>query len=333
LTFPRLARLPASARVYLISDLHLGDGGPSDAFGRKDDRLRALFDEVAQRGDALVIGGDGFDVAQAWSIDRILEAHRAVAEDLARLAEVVEVHYLAGNHEGSGAALARALPLRYAHALEIGGTIRVEHGNAYDPYNLPGDQRAFWGSRVHAVIERAIRSPVRIPMRKHHAWSTRLGHWLFYRYGQLERGLAQLDHARGRPERARRREALLDYWGRGEWGDVHGLLGAAEGLLASSPRIDTVIFGHSHQPGSVVFPGGRYANTGSWTFDESTYAVAHEGRVEVRTFPARALLGDEEYRGVLGRHAGKSFFDWWRTYYRGWLSYDVQAMRRHARGE
>jgi hypothetical protein len=44
----KVARLPASARVYLLSDLHLGDGGAGDAFGKKDARLRRLFAEATR---------------------------------------------------------------------------------------------------------------------------------------------------------------------------------------------------------------------------------------------------------------------------------------------
>lgn len=327
----RLARLPETARVVVISDLHLGDGTRADAFGKKDDLLRAFFERIAARADALVVAGDGFDVAQAWSLERIFRAHGGVVDDLAALARSIEVHYLAGNHEGSGADLARALPLRYALALEVGDRVRIEHGNAHDPKNLPGDRAAFWSARLHGAIERTIGAPVRIPMRKHYAWSTRLGHWLFYRWGQAVQGLARLDRARGRTARAEHRLRTLDYWGRGEWGDPHGLLGAARAVLAEAAH-DVVVFGHSHQAGRVALPGGTYVNTGTWTFDEATYAMITPDGVEVRTFPEGRLVEDEEYRGVLGPHADRSFFDWWERHYCGLLRYDVDAMHRAARG-
>ena len=312
--------LPEDARVVVVSDLHLGAGGPSDPFGAKDDLFRRFLGEVAARADHFVIAGDAFDIAQAWSFERIERAHPHVVRDLVALSRHMPVHYLAGNHEGS------------RDALTVGRRIRVEHGHAHDPKNLPGDRAAFWGSRAHAAIEAVIRAPVRIPMRKHHAWSTRLGHWLFYRYGEAQRALAQLDRAAGRHARARERTAFLDYWGRGEWGDPHGLLEAARRELASGD-LDAIVFGHSHQAGKVALPGGTYANTGSWTFDDATYARIEHGDVEVLSYPDRARLDDREYRGVLGQHAGKSFFDWWQTYYRGFLRYDVEAMRRHAEGE
>jgi UDP-2,3-diacylglucosamine pyrophosphatase LpxH len=319
----RTVRLPLDRRVCLISDLHLGDGGASDAFGTKDARLRAFLDRVASRADALVIVGDGFDVAQAWSIDRILDAHREVIEDLVALSRVIDVYYLRGNHEGSAAAV-RAVPLRYADQLMIGDRIRVEHGNAYDPHNLPGDRGAFLAARVHAVIEAVIRAPVRVPMRKHYHWSTRLGHWVFYRYGQWQAALGRLDRVLGRGDRARERLEFLDYWGRGEWGDPHGLLRAAPAALGAA-AVDVLVCGHSHQPGVVAVPGGTYVNTGSWTFEDSTYAICDHGRIEVRRWPDGVAIGDEEYRGILGPHADKTFFDWWAAHYRGYLRYDVDT--------
>ncbi len=321
-----VARLPASARVCLVSDLHLGDGSSADPFGRKDALFRRFLDQEASRADAFVIVGDGFDVAQAWSMERIAHAHRRVLDDLAALARSRPLYYVAGNHEGSLSAIEDALPARYCHALRIGERVLVEHGHTYDPYNQPGDRAAFWASRLHTLLERLIRAPVRIPMRKHYRWSTRLGHWLFYRYGQLQRALAKAARALGRAEFARRRDAFLDYWGQGEWGDAHGLLKAARAVM-HDPSIDVLVCGHSHQAGQLALEGGLYVNTGTWTFDDATWATWDEGRFSVRRFPDRGELRDQEYRGVLGPHGHRSFFDWWDTYYRGWLRYDVDRMR------
>lgn len=214
----------------------------------------------------------------------------------------------------------------------IGERVHVEHGNAFDPRNQPGDERAFFGCVAHAAIERAIRSPVRTPMRKHYCWSTRVGHWLFFRYGKYLSVKARVLETLGRHDAARECAAFLDYWGQSEWGDPNGMLRAVERYLASTP-IDYLVCGHSHQAGAVRFPSGTYINTGSWTFDDSTYAIYRDGAVEVRRWPRDTLITDEDYRGVLGPHRDKSFFDWWDCFYRGWFRYDVDAMNRAAAGE
>jgi UDP-2,3-diacylglucosamine pyrophosphatase LpxH len=291
----------------------------------KDDALRQFLDAVACRADVLVIVGDGFDLAQAWSFDRIEGAHRRLLDDLRALAEAMPVYYLQGNHEGRAEALRGALPFRFAPDLSIDDDVFITHGNIFDPHNLPGDRRAFWDSRIHAMLERTIRSRVRMPMRKHYCWSTRVGHWLFYRYGQYRQGKARIHQALGEHERAHRNTAFLDYWGRGEWGDNAGLLEAADGFLGSSAA-QTLVCGHSHQPGVVSLDGGTYVNTGSWTYEEATYAIYEDGRFTVRDFIEERTITDEEYRAVLGQHRDKSFFDWWESFYLGWLRYDVEGM-------
>ncbi len=325
------ARLSADARVCFVSDLHIGDGSPTESFGRKDDLLRRFFEDEACRADAFVIVGDGFDLAQAWTPGRVEEGHPRLIEDLRQLARAMPVYYLRGNHEGSGRALADFLPLRYYDNLAIGDRVLVEHGNVFDDFHQPGDRRAFWAVRTHALIEKVVRSPVRIPMRKHYYWSTRLGHWLFFRYGQLQRELAHVYESRGHTAKAERCWKFLDYWGRGEWGDAAGLLRAAETVLGN-PDVDVLVCGHSHQPGRLELPGGTYVNTGSWTFDDATFARYDDGRFVVQQYPDGRELTDEEYLGVLGPHRDKSFFDWWEAFYRGWLRYDVPEMQRAAMG-
>jgi UDP-2,3-diacylglucosamine pyrophosphatase LpxH len=321
--------------VVIVSDLHLGDGTVTEPFGRQDARFRAFVEQQAASADVLVIAGDGFDVAQAGSLKRIHRAHPGVVDDLAALARQMPVYYLPGNHDGDPAGLAAWLPLRHvrhAGALWVGDGIRVEHGHRLDPRNQPGDLRAFQGAQVHARLERLIRSPVRIPMRKHYYWSTRLGHWLFYRYGQYRRLKAGLHRALGQTAEAQRCLSFLDYWGQGEWGDNHALLAAARQELVGAPY-QTLICGHAHEPCRIRLPGGTYVNAGSWTYGEASYVVCHQGQARVYRWPDGVEIRDREYRGVLGPHRDKSFFDWWAAYYQGWLRYDVEAMHRAARGE
>ncbi len=329
---PRTAvHLPADQRIVIISDLHLGNGDPIESFSRQDERLCRFLKEDAAAADTLVIAGDGFDLAQAFKMERILRAHPEVFVTLRDLAQRMPVYYLQGNHDGTAADLAPALPLRYADALEVGDGIRIEHGHRLDPRNQPGDHHAFVGARIHACLERVIRSPVRIPMRRHYYWSTRLGHWLFYRYGQYRAAKARVHRALGQEAQAARCLSFLNYWGQGEWGDNHALLAAVPAELAAAPY-HTLVCGHSHEAALIRFREGTYVNTGSWTYGDATYAVCDHGTLEVRRYPNGERITDEEVRGVLGPHRDSTFFDWWAAYYRGWFRYDVDAMHRAARG-
>src|SRR6185503_843248 len=69
---------PPDQPLYIISDLHLGDGTRSDAFMGKDKELLSFLEKVRSEGAHLVVGGDAIDFPQAWSFTRILRAHSAV---------------------------------------------------------------------------------------------------------------------------------------------------------------------------------------------------------------------------------------------------------------
>jgi UDP-2,3-diacylglucosamine pyrophosphatase LpxH len=315
--------------VFVVSDMHIGDGTLTDPFAGQDASFRRFLERVARDGGCLVIAGDGFDLAQAWSLERIERAHRGLFADLRALARERTVFYLQGNHDGTAAELATMLPLRFATALRLGADVHVEHGHRFDVRNQPGDERAVWGARAHALLERLIRSPVRIPMRRHYCWSTRLGHWLFFRYGWLRLQQGRLRACIGDRAAKERAERFLDYWGRGEWGDIHDMLpGVERALEADEARV--LVCGHSHQPGEIVFGRVRYLNTGSWTHGAASYVILAPDEVGVRAWPSGRPIGDEEYRGVIGPHRNHSFFDWWERFYLGWLRYDVDGMWREA---
>ncbi len=326
-SFVETDRIDPNDRVVLISDLHLGDGSAGEPFCRKDDELRRFLDRVASRADALVIAGDGFDIAQAWRIERIYDKHQAVIDDILELSKSMPVHYIRGNHEGNARSISRMLPLRYSLNLTIGDRILVEHGNVFDPHCQPGDLTAWWATRFHSLLETKLGSPIRIPMRKHYCWSTRLGHWLFFYVAFGRHVSGKLWGQLGWPDKEKAAADFLDYWGRGEWGDMNGLIRAADVVLSGS-EYDILVCGHSHQPGRVRFDGGEYINTGSWAFEQKSYVLYEDGHFRVHQFGEARELGGEEYHGILGPHRDKSFFDWWDEFYRGFLRYDVDAMVR-----
>jgi UDP-2,3-diacylglucosamine pyrophosphatase LpxH len=287
---------------------------------------------VNANADALVIVGDGFDLAQAFSMGRIRNGHEGLVKDLDALARAMPVHYLWGNHEGNLQAVQSTFPFSCHHSLSLGGSIHIEHGNRFDWRNPPGDRAAFWGARAHAALERVIRTPVRVPMRKHYYWSTRLGHWLFFRYGRYRRLKADLHHRMGNKAWARHHRKFLEYWGGAEWGNPHDMLNPAQDFLAQLPgRI--LVCGHSHQAGILRFDTGTYINTGSWTYNDSTYVEYENGGFRVRDWITKRRIEDEEYHGILGPNRNKSFFDWWDAFYLGRFSYDVPAMKRAAQGK
>ena len=100
---PKAIEIPgalASDRpLYIISDLHLGDGTRSDAFMGKDQQLLAFLRKVQSEGAHLVINGDALDFHQAWTFTRILRAHSELLGELSRMAETTGVTYIWGNQD------------------------------------------------------------------------------------------------------------------------------------------------------------------------------------------------------------------------------------------
>ena len=140
-------RLPADARIYLISDLHLGDGTRSDAFLGKDRDLIEFLEKVRREKAHLVIGGDAIDFHQAWAISRVLRAHARLFGELSRLAarsdeaadgeEPLRVIYIWGNHDYDISLFKDLFRFEVCSTLEIGDVALVQHGYEYDPFIDP----------------------------------------------------------------------------------------------------------------------------------------------------------------------------------------------------
>ena len=82
--------MAALSRLVLVSDLHLGDGGPGEAFDR-DEALCAFLCQLAGDRDVtgVVLLGDTFDLVEGSAADRAIDAtSRAVA----RLDDIAAAH-------------------------------------------------------------------------------------------------------------------------------------------------------------------------------------------------------------------------------------------------
>ena len=76
-------------------------------------------------------------------------------------------------------------------------------------------------------------------------------------------------------------------------------------------RFDTVICGHSHVPGIVETPRGRYVNTGTWASGQRTYGRWTGTRAQVLDADTGAEIGDEDYRAIPTQTAAQDLFDRW----------------------
>ncbi len=321
-------RLPASTPVWIVSDLHLGDGTPSDAFYGKDRQLLALIDRVDAEGATLVVNGDGVDLAQAWSLVRVLRAHRALFKGFSRLGAQGRLIWVIGNHDWEIQALRDVLSLRTCHELHLGRKVRILHGYEYDPYIQDMLEHGQWHTILHHGLERILGTWLRIPLHEFYTFPNRLMFWLAHKLAMGARAWGAVCERLQWPTVAPEILANLDFWCWSNLGDSMGIFRPAW-QEARTGAFHIIAAGHSHLPG-VVREGGRaYANSGSWTFGASQYLRWDGQDIRCHDWISGREYGDELYRPMIdGSLYERDFFQWWRESYMGFLRFREGEERR-----
>ncbi len=311
----------------MLSDLHVGDGGPSDLFGGKDEAFLAMLAEEVPRADVVVVNGDAVDHLQASSEARIEVAHPRVLDALRRLATERPMLYVLGNHEDPAPLLHTLPDARFVHAVAVGDELCIAHGHQFDLNWGRGGEP--WMVHVHTWLETRFGRRIRQPYRDHDNPLNAIVHRLFFFYTQALRfeGLAR--RALGRPERYEHWRRVDNFWARGQWGDLSCIFECAAAYLTGddSPW-RTVVLGHSHAPGVVEVGRHRYANAGSWALDQSTICLIEDGEPVVRDWLSGRAIADEPYRALVSGEPLPDMAGWFRRYYRGFFRYDLDAIRR-----
>lgn len=266
----------ATRDIFVISDLHLGDGGARDNFeaGRKTPELRAFLDHVGAEGGELFILGDLFELWQ-MNLSRLFVQRRELIDHLAAAGAV----YVPGNHDVDlvhfiGTDLL-AHPfmrrMRTPFVRELGGKrFWFCHGHESDPFNS-GDSPGFGrmlsifggvfedengspllasGESVEDVLEQFGESMLTI-------WRVALETMKKHTANEDLRPNAALTPAQN-PDRLGEHVA-----------------GVRADVLAGGH--DVVVLGHTHKPGRI---GAWYFNSGSWTGPENCFLrISPEGEV------------------------------------------------------
>ncbi len=322
-------RMTADRRVYIISDLHLGDGTRSDSFLGKDAELLALLDQVEREGAHLVIAGDGIDFHQSWFITRILKAHARVMGAFSRLAQKTGVTYIWGNHDHDISVFRDLLRLDVCSSLELGDQVLIRHGYEYDPYIGPYLEQSHLATRIHHLYERLAETWIRMPLENFYNHSNRLTFWLFHKAVLAGRAWAWVNAKLGRPQVGPRLEAAWKFWVQCQLGDsqciFHNVKDAS--LQGAFPWMIT---GHSHVPGVVRFsPERAYANTGSWTFNSAQYALWDGEKVTVADWITGRVYDDRAYIALQDKRFQHMNFDhWWAENYLGYFRFRAEVERR-----
>lgn len=323
-------KIRGDQRVYLVSDLHLGDGTRSDAFLGKDKELIRFLDRVRDEGAHLVIAGDAIDFHQAFAMNRVIKAHARLIGELSRLAETNGVTYLWGNHDYDISLFKDMLRFDVCSSLEIGDEVLVQHGYQYDPFIGPNLDQTHIATVVHHLVERVLDSWIRLPLENFYTLANRMAFWTFHKFA-LAWGAAHhlLLRAGVSDPPTAKTQAAIHYWTQNELGDPGCMVQYIQAFLPTSPY-KYLVCGHSHLPGQMeVAPGRTYVNTGSWTFNSAQYALWDGERFTVRDWIRDREYGDAAYRPILsGRFSHMSFDDWWRENYLGWLRFRAGEVGR-----
>jgi UDP-2,3-diacylglucosamine hydrolase len=233
------------APCYVFSDAHLGLGS-SGAERDVLDFLRSL----RGRAGSLIVDGDLFDFWFEWKHVIPRRAFRVLAA-LADLREAgVRIVMMAGNHDcWGGDFLRREVGVDYRSVPWTGSLAgwraHVEHGDGLREQE----------DRAYRRWRRILRHPA----------SVLAFRWL---HPDLGSALAHRTSATSRTRHA------LD--------EGAGLRAVAMSLLAATPGLELVIFGHSHMAAlERASAGSVYANAGAWLI-EPTYLVVTPDRVSLR---------------------------------------------------
>ncbi|MCB9793242.1 MAG: metallophosphoesterase family protein [Alphaproteobacteria bacterium] len=310
---------------YVISDIHLGDGGPTDIFLAKDRHLLRFIDKVDEEDATLIVAGDAIDFSQAWDLTRILRAHGKVLGAFSRLAAKGRMIYVLGNHDYDLKLYQDLLNIPVVQGVRVGQDVCITHGYEYDPVIGPDLHVSEWKTRFHHIIERAVGAWIRLPLQHFYNFPNRVAFWMFHK-------AILLGDARGRFLQAvtgddsflRKVHEEANYWTRAQLGDPGSLFHPIMEALEAGPY-RVLVCGHSHLPGVVESPTGRvYANTGSWTFNSSTYLRIDDEGIELKDWLSGKRYDDRLYRPIMeGRLDSVGFLEWWERHYRGFLRFAI----------
>jgi UDP-2,3-diacylglucosamine hydrolase len=251
---------------YIASDLHLG-AATLDV----ERAFIAFLRSLPGRAGALLINGDLFDFWFEWRTVIPRTGFRVLAA-LADLAESgVPIVWVAGNHDcWGGDVLRRDVGVTY-HVGAWEGTLggwrtRVEHGDGLRAVE----------DRKYRMLRGVIRHPL----------SVRAFRLLHPDVGsRLATGSSHASRTHRAPD------------------DGIGLRAVAMETLASNPRLELLVFGHSHVATlERAGGGGVYGNPGSW-LDAPAFLRVTPARVELRRWEGSA---EGECIDVLDRLAEKS---------------------------
>jgi UDP-2,3-diacylglucosamine pyrophosphatase LpxH/uncharacterized membrane protein HdeD (DUF308 family) len=260
----------SSRDIFVISDLHLGDGGLRDKFesANKTRQLHAFLDHVGAEAGELFILGDLFELWQ-MNLSLLLVKRRELLDHFALL----DVTYVPGNHdidlahfEGTDFILHPFFQrMRKPFIREVGGKrYAFSHGHETDPFNA-GDDPGF--GRMLAIFAALFEQQKGSPLLAggevvgdvlEQFGESMLTIWKVAAAAVARRAPGPTNREAGpksAPTPAQDPDRLLEH--------VAGVRAALE-----RGAYDVTVLGHTHKPGRI---GGWYFNSGTWVGSRNAY--------------------------------------------------------------
>jgi len=257
-----------SLPIFVISDLHLGDGGPRDNFAVGDRRQQSelFLDYVSSERGELVIVGDLFEFWQS-NLSRVIVKNLPLLDRL----QAMKTTYVLGNHDADLCEFIGQDLLAHPFfggmcgpfVRKIGDRqFKFMHGHEVDPFNRGDDPG--WGRMLSifaGIYEDQVGSPVmQNGVSVEETLSgigellLRIWNWLVNRLKKsVSKGVSPSPKRELTPAQnpARVAELLQRYRE-----NMH------------DEKYDVAIVGHTHQPGRI---GEWYFNTGSWATTNNNF--------------------------------------------------------------
>ncbi|HEX8794657.1 MAG TPA: DUF308 domain-containing protein [Polyangiaceae bacterium] len=259
-----------SRDIFVISDLHLGDGGRRDKFesGNKSLQLRAFLDHVGGEGGELFILGDLFELWQ-MNLSLLLVKRRELLDHFASL----DVAYVPGNHDVDLAHFAGTdfihhpffQRMRKPFVRELGAKrYSFSHGHETDPFNA-GDDPGF--GRMLAIFAALFEQQKGYPLLAGGEGVAdvleQFGESMLTIWKVAAAAVAR--RAIGVPHREPGPHSALT-----PAQDPDRLLEHVAGVRAALQRgaYDAAVLGHTHKAGRI---GNWYFNSGTWVGSRNSY--------------------------------------------------------------
>lgn len=283
--------------IFVISDLHMGDGGPRDNFqvGNREKELESFLRYVEKEHGKLIILGDLFEFWQA-SIARILVKRKAWLERFADL----RVTYVIGNHDIDLAAFVRddgsvnkdflihpffdRITKSFKRPI-ADKEFKFMHGHEVDEFNK--DENPGWGRMftiLAGMIEDINKSPLLQDGDTVEKVLSKFGEAMLGLWDLIKQKVLKKNYSNEEPERQltpaqnpkRKDEMIKKYLEDKE----------KEGY-------EIAIVGHTHEAGQRE---DWYYNSGCWAAEKNSFVkISTNGKVEVFDWVnGKAILNETE---------------------------------------